>query len=403
MEVGAKQSKPGDSAAYIPKDSTKVNEDSRDLPSDSKADSGSIKTSGNATFTSAPPTVSNPQPSIPKSDSKPVAVEKSSTTKSAPVQYEQTKVTSSASSSGKAGWQVETVEGSWADKNFDRDALSKYVVEAIVQISEDKVKAWKPDGSPHPDLEGYIRLKLENSDQISIPIRYKKKTRIIIFKFPSNSGRSGGTYMNVSIQNSGMGNGNLYELSNGSFSNEFRYEFIPVSVPVADKYANVPAMISISATSKEPVPCTEGRAFTVAGTDYKIVKIRPYKKTDGDANMWGGSMQIKMNTTIEITSSKNDGSLNAGIADAYRGFNGQTLTYVNDAGDLVTEKVDPTRGYSSANMNRRPMVQNFNRGNSSGSTVFLVTNLNQKSLKSLLFSSNTTLKASFNNIPLDDD
>ena len=315
--------------------------------------------------------------------------------------YRQREVTTSDKSDGPCGWKVEPATSDWAKQNMDVDFLKQHAVEAILSVSEEEVKAWKVDGSPHPDFEGYIRLKLQSNDRISIPMKFKKKTRIVVVKIPQRYMVQGGkASLNVQLNTNDNGSSSLYELSNGDLGgSEYRFQYIVVTAPKEAKYAAIPASINISG-STQPVEIKAGKSFTVAGETFEITAVRPFQKSDL-SNSYGGYIgQQKFFTTVVVKAKGKPGvSLQGNLAGTEWGsYDPNTRITIDDAGNIVKEKVDPSRGFSRMMMS--PMLQTMG-GNASTGEIYLIANVNSKFVKSATFMSSATVQATLENIPLE--
>ena len=376
-------------------------------PSEKPSSRGAVTRTEPASATSPgnikPPTVA-PASNMPISKAVPASVRVVGgppTDASQPLRYQQREVTTSAKADGSCGWSIGTSSNDWGKSNLDTEFLKQHAVEAILSISEEEVKAWKVDGTPHPDFEGYIRLKLQSNERISFPMKFRKKTRIVVVKIPQRmQSGSSKTSLNVSLNTNDSGGGNLYELSNGDLGgNEYRFQYVVVSAPKEAKFASIPATINISA-STEPVAIKVGQKFTAAGQSFEITAVRPFQKSDL-AQGYGGYMgQQKLFTTVVVKSS---GAARMGLQGSL--INGSRTSYdpysritIDDKGNIVKEKVDPNRGFSG--MMHSPMLQAMG-GNASTGEIFLIANVNSKFVTSAVFMSSATIEATLENIPLE--
>jgi hypothetical protein len=292
-----------------------------------------------------------------------------------------------------AGWQVHAPKESWADKRIDRQALARTTVEAIIQVTEDSVKAWKLDGSPHPDMEGYVRTKLTNSQHTYIPIRFNKKSRIVVFKLSL-----GHQINNIHFHNNSVNgdNGNLNGLNSDSFDSLFRTAFVLVTAPSSEKSINVNALISVSDYTEKPVSCKVGTVFDLAGGKYTISGISPYKESDTESRQF--SKKAVSRTTIELQSANQSGMLEAQFPKSEHQFD--TIKYVNDKGELLSRNITPDSPVKDYERNRVPFLELADY-NWEKPTQKIISNLNQKFLPFLIFGVQTTVPVSFNHIPLD--
>ncbi len=315
--------------------------------------------------------------------------------------YYERKVETSSKSTGPCGWEVESGGSEWAKKQMDMEFLKLHSVEAILAITEDEVKAWKVDGSSHSDFEGYIRLKLQSNEKISFPMKFQRKTRLVVVKIPQNRSEPGKrSQLNVNLQTNESGYGNMYELTNGDIGgSEYRFQYIPVTAPKADKFAAIPATISIS-ESTLPIELKAGQTFTVAGQTFTITAIRDFQKSDMTQNYGYGGQQKFFTTIVVKAQEALSASLYASLSfGEMRGYDPYTRVTIDDKGNLVREKVDPSKGWNGSPMNQ-PMLQTMG-GNAATKEIYLVSNLNTKHLKNAVFTASATMQAKLENIPLE--
>lgn len=299
---------------------------------------------------------------------------------------------------GPIQWRVEDSKSPWASKALSQLDLSKYTVEAIAHITEDNVRAWRSSGELFPDFEGYLRTKIQNSENVKFQVRYKRKNRQLVLNTPSSSPTLRGD-VSVSV-NFPSNDGNLYELANESNSNGYRYQFVSISADIGHKFASIPAQIHLS-TLSSAVPAKVGTEFSFLGNRYSIAEIRAFKNEDMKTP-GRGYPQSRYFTTMVVK--KLDGSealFMNGSVDFPPQKQGAPYSQwvIDEKGNFVERK--PNEIFpASRNIFYGALLQQIGEDPVAG-TVTLVSNVNVKNLKTFRIHTSTTAQAWLDNIPLD--
>lgn len=144
----------------------------------------------------------------------------------------------------------------------------------VCKVSETEVGCWGPDRKPKSDLVEQLKAALEKQDYSNIPVRYGKKTRLLVFRFtlpPYNSARTEG------VLNDHFTNGNSFDFRT-SYSSEPDQPRVSMRAAIvttekSQQTASVALSISRSAPPSEPLKIEDGASVTYLGRTTKIVKI----------------------------------------------------------------------------------------------------------------------------------
>lgn len=304
-------------------------------------------------------------------------------------------ITTSPKSTGACEWKVEDASNAWASKSLDKEQLKKCQVEAIFSVSDADLKVWKVDGSSYPDFEGFLRLKLQNNDKISFPMKYKKKTRVVVMRIPNMRGASA-NMVSQSVDFRFSQTGNMYELSNGEFGNDYRLQYFAVNANKEDQYASIPAECNIN-QSVGPISVKAGQKFSLGGANFEIVEVRAFDKNDMPDQY--RMQQFKGFSTVVLKSDSNLGvRLSAYLrTEMMNSYNGTERISIDDKGNLVKKKIDPNnfRGYDQFS---QPQLTTVSESNG---TIKMVANVNTKFLESVGFTVSSSIPLTLVNVPIE--
>lgn len=346
-----------------------------------------------------------PKSNMPTSTAKPVqvktSVESTASTPTRTFTSEEMRPVTSSKSTGKCTWNVVEQSDSWAFANIDKETLMQHGVEGVMSIENDEVKVIRLDGTRNTDFEGYIRLKLQNNDRITIPTKYKKKLRIIIIKKPQSMRRDP-TKPSLSVDIQQDSNANLYELTNNEFGNgQYTYQYIPVFADKGDKVVSKKAILSVY-ESTNAVDIKPGTKLKIAGKSFEIKQVRAYDPKDNNGRY--SSPSQKYFTTIVLQS--DDPAMGQGLFGnlvlSNNTYEQGVMTTIDSEGNIVKKKFDPKVGYyynGSENMMSSQLM--IIGGDPSKKEIYMATGVNTKHISKASFTASSMVRASLDNIPLD--
>jgi hypothetical protein len=135
----------------------------------------------------------------------------------------------------------------------------------VCRVSETEVRCWGPRGEPAPTLEEELRAGFIVNDHTTLPIRYRQKTRIALFREirPEETMRS--AHISLSAR------GHFSWPTNRSGTS--RPTAVILHAPLGDTVAEVSGTIMRSAPSSEQLPLREGASMTYHGTTFTVRRI----------------------------------------------------------------------------------------------------------------------------------
>ncbi|HLO98271.1 MAG TPA: hypothetical protein VK171_06725 [Fimbriimonas sp.] len=300
---------------------------------------------------------------------------------------------------GPIAWRIEQPKQKWVADALSKLNLSTHKVEAICTISENSLSAWRPDGTPHSDFEGFLRTKLASTKQTKFPIRFGHKNRVLVLNVPAGLPPLGeGTSASVNFDTGDFVN--LYELSNSVNPDGYQHRYVPIAVAPESKFVSVPVQIHFSAHTS-PVPAKVGSEFSVAENRYKILETRQFK--DKDINIPGRTFpQSRYFSTIIVkkVSGTEDPFINGSIDYPPISENNPNVNWALDERGNFVERKPNEMFPRSRNIYYGATLQQVSSDPTNG-TVTLVSNVNLKSLKAFRIYSSGTATAWLDNIPLD--
>lgn len=303
---------------------------------------------------------------------------------------------------GELGWKLDPSADAWAVKETDIEFLKLHTVEAILSVTPEKVRALRIDGKPNSDLEAYLRLRLQSNEKYSFPMTFKRKTRSVLIRIPQPGSRMEAQarflkpYTNVYISSSGaFQSGDL--IGSELTGNDSRLQCISFLAPLDAKFASIAATVSVSSIVPA-VSAKVGQKFVIAGNEFEIQEIRPFKSEDAPMRNTG-FQKYRTSFVIKSLSGKSI-NLICSISrnDYLTGYDPYLRVFVNQDGDIATKKVTDQNDW--AGMTTMPSIENAGKSLATGEIVFL-SNVNANSLKTLSFTLISSYQARLENIPID--
>lgn len=301
-----------------------------------------------------------------------------------------------AESKGTIHWRVQEINSAWAKNALAKINWPSYSLESVIQLTENSVRAWHPNGDPHPDFEGHLRLKLKNVDNVRVPIVLGKKNRFAVLNWPNYSppevkGES------ISIGLEGNEIGMLPLLANDSGKVDSHFQFISISADPADKFVSIPVRIDLHGHT-QPLEPKVNSEFSLAGNRYAFAQVRAF--SDGDIGpSIPGTLKLPYHTTIILKKIEQVSPLAiAGVVETPATFDEKTNIRwrVDKRGNFVRLAPDDELVSDSGHFSTY-----FQRGFEDERTIRLVTSVNLKSIKTVTFRAYQTTTAWLENVPLD--
>lgn len=310
---------------------------------------------------------------------------------------EQRTPTTYSRSTGSYGWNVSAAPVD--PSSFD--LLKQFTVEGVFSLENNEVKVLKLDGSRHKDFEGYLRLKFQNNRNITLPSKFDRVLKAIILKSPHQlDSYPGVTGSRISVVIGEETNAQMHVLGmNELGGSEYLHRYIAVFARKEDRYASLPATITTSETTK-PVRLVVGEKFNLAGNSFEITRVEPFKRPTTSRRESLGRANYFSKIVIKSSNPTSTKSVAGRII-----FNDYPPSYnysfsVNETGDVVANKIDPNQ--PSSFRSNLPLPSDLYQigGESSTSEIHFAAKVNPEYLKSALFTSTHSFKATLDNIPL---
>lgn len=207
----------------------------------------------------------------------------------------------SESSSGPTQWKSDSTEETSVPGIILDKIKQNCEVYAVFSLDDDVVSAWKPDGSPFPEFEGYIRIKLENNKTPAYNASPSKKVRFIVLSSKRNNSKKGGEelgtirYPNTSTELSGLINGD-------DFGDHLSLQTITIQATKNDIVASIPATYTIMEETDE-VKLAVGSSFILKGVTFTISSIKPINSIVKTDDKYAIAYRVHTKVIIETSES----------------------------------------------------------------------------------------------------